>query len=72
MSGEQAWRSLTDTERRIASFVAEGMKNADVAQRMFMSRHTVDYHLRQIYVKLDIHSRVQLARIVVEHDGEAP
>jgi DNA-binding CsgD family transcriptional regulator len=61
------WDSLTDTERRVAALVAEGITNREVAEYMFLSRHTVDFHLRRVYLKLHINSRVQLARLVVEH-----
>ncbi|MGH9212501.1 MAG: LuxR C-terminal-related transcriptional regulator [Acidimicrobiales bacterium] len=60
------WGSLTDTERRVATTVAEGHTNAAAASRLYLSRHTVDFHLRQIFRKLAIRSRVQLTRIVVE------
>jgi DNA-binding CsgD family transcriptional regulator len=60
------WDSLTSTERRVAELVAEGLTNREVGQRMFLSRHTIDFHLRHIYLKLHINSRVQLARLVIE------
>ena len=63
------WASLTVTEARVARVVAEGLTNGDVAGRMFLSRHTVDFHLRQIYRKLGIRSRVELTRLVVEHEA---
>jgi sigma-54 dependent transcriptional regulator, acetoin dehydrogenase operon transcriptional activator AcoR len=55
------WQRLTDSEMRVAELVAEGMTNGEVARRLFLSHHTVDFHLRQIYRKLGIGSRVQLA-----------
>lgn len=58
------WISLTDSERNVARLVAEGLKNGDVAARLYVSRHTVDFHLRSVYRKLDVHSRVQLTRMV--------
>ena len=61
------WASLTDTERRVAHVVAEGLTNAGAADRLFLSRHTVDFHLRQIFRKLGIRSRVGLTRIVLDH-----
>jgi DNA-binding CsgD family transcriptional regulator len=66
------WGSLTDTERRVADLVAEGLTNREIGQRMFLSRHTIDFHLRHIYQKLHINSRVQLARLVIEQgrDGD--
>ena len=60
------WDSLTNTERRVATLVAEGLTNREVGERMFLSRHTVDFHLRRVYLKLHINSRVQLTRLVIE------
>jgi DNA-binding CsgD family transcriptional regulator len=65
------WESLTDTERRVANLVADGLTNREVGQRMYLSHHTVDFHLRHIYLKLHINSRVQLTRLVVE-EGRGP
>jgi DNA-binding CsgD family transcriptional regulator len=63
------WDSMTDTERRIAGLVAEGLSNRQVADRVFLSAHTVAFHLRHIFWKLGITSRVQLARIAAEQDA---
>ncbi len=60
------WESLTDTEARVAELVAQGLTNRQVARDAFMSRHTVDTHLRHIFRKLAVVSRVQLARVVTE------
>jgi DNA-binding CsgD family transcriptional regulator len=65
------WDSLTDTERRVADLVAEGLSNRQVANRVFLSTHTVAFHLRHIFWKLGITSRVQLARLAAEQGGEA-
>jgi DNA-binding NarL/FixJ family response regulator len=46
---------------RVAEAVGTGLTNAQAAQRLFVSPYTVDYHLRQIFLKLGISSRVQLA-----------
>ena len=62
------WDSLTDTERRIAVLVAQGLSNRQVANQMFLSTHTVAFHLRHIFWKLAITSRVHLARIAAEKD----
>jgi transcriptional regulator of acetoin/glycerol metabolism len=61
------WASLTETERSVAEIIAEGATNRDAAARLFLSPHTIDYHLRQIFRKLAIGSRVELARFVVQH-----
>jgi DNA-binding CsgD family transcriptional regulator len=66
------WDSLTGTERRIADLVAEGLSNRQVANRVFLSTHTIAFHLRHIFWKLGITSRVQLARIAAEQEtGQA-
>ena len=43
--------------------VAEGGTNRDVAQRLFISPRTVEYHLRSVFSKLGITSRAELIRI---------
>jgi transcriptional regulator of acetoin/glycerol metabolism/DNA-binding CsgD family transcriptional regulator len=60
---------LTPAERKVAEHVAAGLTNRETAAELFISPHTVDYHLRQIYRKLDIQSRVDLARIVSRSTG---
>lgn len=66
------WASLTDAERRVATVVAVGRTNAQAAAELYLSRHTVDFHLRQIYRKLAIGSRVELARIVADRGIARP
>jgi DNA-binding CsgD family transcriptional regulator len=61
------WESLTDTERRIVDLVAQGLSNRQVASQVFLSAHTVAFHLRHVFWKLDVTSRVQLARLAAEH-----
>jgi DNA-binding CsgD family transcriptional regulator len=60
------WASLTDTERRIVELVAQGLSNRQVAAQMFLSSHTVAFHLRHVFWKLDVSSRVQLTRLAAE------
>ncbi|MEW9530436.1 AAA family ATPase [Microbispora sp. NPDC049125] len=60
------WDSLTDTERTVATLVSRGLTNRQVAERMFLSPHTVSTHLRRMFGKLGIASRVELAGIVTE------
>jgi DNA-binding CsgD family transcriptional regulator len=61
------WSDLTDSERTVAELVGQGLSNKQTGRRLFMSPHTVDYHLRRIYRKLGITSRVELARLLGEH-----
>jgi sigma-54 dependent transcriptional regulator, acetoin dehydrogenase operon transcriptional activator AcoR len=57
--------ALTETERVIAELVAEGLTNRQIAERAFVSRYTVDFHLRSIFRKFDVTSRLELARRIV-------
>jgi DNA-binding CsgD family transcriptional regulator len=58
---ERRIANLTDAERRVADLVAQGLSNRRVANRVFLSPHTVALHLRLIFWKLGVTSRVQLA-----------
>lgn len=53
---------LTERERAVARLVAAGLTNQEVAARLYVSAKTIEYHLAQIYGKLGISSRRQLAR----------
>jgi DNA-binding CsgD family transcriptional regulator len=61
------WKSLTDTELATARLVAQGLTNRRIANQLFISTHTVAFHLRQVFRKLDIRSRVELTRIALKH-----
>jgi DNA-binding CsgD family transcriptional regulator len=53
---------LTEVERRIAELVAAGYSNAEVAQTLVVSRKTVEWNLSNVYRKLGVRSRTELAR----------
>jgi DNA-binding CsgD family transcriptional regulator len=55
---------LTAHELQIARLVAYGMTNREVAGKLFLSPKTIEYHLSQIYRKLDLRSRTQLAGLM--------
>ncbi len=58
------WETLTPAERRVARLAAGDLTIKEIADEIYVSPFTVDSHLRAIYRKLDIHSRVSLARII--------
>lgn len=53
---------MTPSQQRVFALVAEGLTNREVARRLHVSRHTVDSHLRNIFAKLGVNSRVELTR----------
>jgi DNA-binding NarL/FixJ family response regulator len=55
----------------VSDLVAQGLTNQRIANEMFLSTHTVAFHLRQVFRKLDICSRVDLARVFTERSQEA-
>jgi DNA-binding CsgD family transcriptional regulator len=57
--------ALTPSERRVARLAADGLSTPEIAQQLFVTVNTVETHLRDAYVKLDIHSRDQLPAALV-------
>jgi len=70
--GFSGMASLTGAEAQVARLVSDGFTNREIADRLFLSPHTVNSHLRHIYGKLAINSRAELARIVAEQEGGRP
>jgi DNA-binding CsgD family transcriptional regulator len=66
------WDSVTDAERSVIDLVAQGLTNREVGQRLFVSPYTVDCHLRAIFRKLEVRTRVELTRVALEHQGAGP
>jgi DNA-binding CsgD family transcriptional regulator len=64
------WGSLTPTEVEVVRLVTEGLTNAEVGRRLFISRRTVETHLSHVFGKLGVSSRVQLAAQASRGDGE--
>ncbi len=56
--------SLTAQQQHIARLVAEGATNREVAAQLFLSPRTVDHHLRNIFTRLGIRSRVELTKML--------
>lgn len=66
------WGSLTEAEHGVVVLVAEGLSNPAIASRLFVSRHTVESHLKHAYAKLGVSSRVELAALALRKDGKNP
>jgi DNA-binding NarL/FixJ family response regulator len=58
--------ALTAQELRVAAAVQRGASSRDIAADLFLSPKTVEFHLRQIYRKLGVHSRTQLIVALAE------
>jgi DNA-binding CsgD family transcriptional regulator len=61
-----AWSRLTESERRVVRLVAAGATNREAADQLCLSPHTVNSHLRHVFKKLGINSRIRLARYLME------
>lgn len=57
---------LSEREVEVLQLVAAGMTNGQVAERLFLSRRTVDAHLRRIYDKLELSTRAEAIRFAME------
>jgi pimeloyl-ACP methyl ester carboxylesterase/DNA-binding CsgD family transcriptional regulator len=58
------WPSLTDAELPVVRLAGEGLTNAQIAARLFLSRYTVETHLKHAFAKLGVESRAELAALV--------
>ncbi|MFB4306247.1 AAA family ATPase [Actinomadura sp. GTD37] len=63
-SGTGGFGTLTAQQAHIARMAAEGATNREIAARLLLSPRTIDHHLRNVFTRLGIRSRVELARLI--------
>ena len=71
LDGGDRWLSLTGAEARVAELVAIGMTSRAMAEELTVSPHTVDAHLKHMYMKLGVHSRVELTLLALQYASPA-
>ncbi|MGW5253525.1 AAA family ATPase [Streptomyces sp. NPDC004012] len=64
------WDSLTESELKVVPFVADGLTNRVIADRLHLSVHTVNTHLKHVFTKLGINTRVELTRLAMQHQRQ--
>jgi DNA-binding CsgD family transcriptional regulator len=76
-TGEKVRRRIAETrddmtaqERQVALLARDGMSNVEIGARLFLSQHTVAYHLRKVFAKLGISSRRELATALPSSESE--
>jgi DNA-binding CsgD family transcriptional regulator len=77
-TGERARRRIVETredltaqESQVARLARDGLSNAEIGARLFISQHTVAYHLRKIFSKLGVTSRGDLGRVLPDSSDAA-
>jgi DNA-binding CsgD family transcriptional regulator len=64
--------SLTPSEQAVAALVADGLANAEIAERLYVSKRTVETHISRLYLKLQVTTRVGIARMVSDATEPVP
>jgi DNA-binding CsgD family transcriptional regulator len=62
---------LTERERQVARLVVDRRTNAEIAEALFLSPKTIETHIRNMFVKLNVSSRADVARAVERADNAA-
>lgn len=63
---------LTPRESEILNLIAAGLSNREIADRLFLSPRTVERHIANLYLKLDVHTKAEAIDHVRRHGREQP
>jgi DNA-binding CsgD family transcriptional regulator len=66
------WPALTEGEWRVVALAAQGHTNAEIAGRLYLSRYTVETHLKHVFAKLGLRSRAELAALALSAGTTPP
>ena len=61
------WEALSPKEHEVVTLVSEGLSNPQIAERLYISRRTVESHLSHVFTKLQLANRTQLATAAIEY-----
>jgi DNA-binding NarL/FixJ family response regulator len=64
---QSSTRTLTPRERQVLWLIGQGLKNRAIAERLYITRDTVRWHIRSIYAKIGVHDRLSAALYAQEH-----
>jgi LuxR family maltose regulon positive regulatory protein len=59
---ERLFEALSERELEVLRFVADGLSNPEIARRLYLSPNTLKAHAQNIFLKLDVHNRVQAVK----------
>jgi DNA-binding NarL/FixJ family response regulator len=70
--GSDSLARLSDREREIAQLVGHGLTNPEIASTTFLSRKTVERHVSNVFAKLGVRNRVELAALISDRASAPP